>query len=205
MVMVVMVMVVLSFAFRLLRPGTATVFSFISGLTAARMRVEAALPSRFRFSVGGQSDVGPGGEAAVVGDAAVADVTLAEASVSFVTEGDVGDAGAERRQVRAVGADLHEQVLAEVHRLVAAAAQVHGAVAARERRGRRGGGGLGAGLGRARTSGRRRAVRFHHHWRGAASAAGARASPHHAPATLAPSLSYLNFYDRVLHLYYYGC
>lgn len=115
-------------------------------------------------------------------DTAESGVSLAEAGVRFMAEGDVGDARAESCEVGPVGADLHQEVLAEVHSLVPAATQVHDSAAAGEGGGRGEGGGLGAGLGRARTSGRRRAVRLHHHWRGAASAAGARASPHHAPA-----------------------
>lgn len=139
----------------------------------------------------------------MVRDTTESSVSLAEASVCFMTEGNIGDPRAKSCQVGPVCADLHQEVLAEVHSLVAAAAQVHDSAAASERGGRGEGGGLGAGLGRARTSGQRRAVRLHHHWRGAASAAGARASPHHAPAQLALYSSGL-FLDDWLHLYFYS-
>lgn len=180
----VVVMMMLDFAFGLLGCRTAAAVPFIARLTATRVGVHAALLARLGASIGRQSYECASRQATVVCNAAKAGVALADSRVALVAERDVGDACADRRQVRAVGADLHEEVLAEVHSLVAATAEVHGGAAAGQRRRRGGGGGLAAGLGRARTSGRRRAVRLHHHWRGAASAAGARASPHHVPARL---------------------
>lgn len=176
---VMMVMVMMPYlACRVTGCGAAPPVSSLCGLAAAGVGVAAAFSARFGSGYGGgrggrggrggggEGGERAGGEAAVVRDAAEAGITLTEARVGLVAEGDVGDTRAERGEVGAVGAHLHKQILAEVHGLVPAAAQVQQRAAAGER-GRRGGrSGLAAGLGRARASCRRRAVRFNHHWRG---------------------------------------
>lgn len=167
----VVVMMMLGFAFGLFFRHSATAVALVRGFASTRMRVSAAFPAWLRLAIGSESGERACSQAAVVRHTAEARVAFAEARVSLMAEGDIRDPRSERRQVRAIGADLHEKVFAEVHSLVAAAPEVHDGVAAGQR-GRRGDGGrLGAGLRHARAPRRRRAMRLHHHWRGAAAEA----------------------------------